>query len=53
MAVAKYSGKARIEPDPSLFTPLIAARIRRRRQDASKTTSSQIFTLEEPDGRRS
>ncbi|KAK1122172.1 hypothetical protein K0M31_009398 [Melipona bicolor] len=34
------------EPEPSLFTPLLASRIRRRRQDADKTTSSQLFVLE-------
>ncbi|KAJ8687268.1 hypothetical protein QAD02_023062 [Eretmocerus hayati] len=36
-----------IEPDPSLFTPLIAKKIRKRRADAAKTTSSQVFTLDE------
>ncbi|KAL6429900.1 hypothetical protein ACFW04_007636 [Cataglyphis niger] len=34
-----------IEHDPSLFVPFVAARIRRRRQDAQKTTNSQIFVL--------
>ncbi|KAF3425527.1 hypothetical protein E2986_05638 [Frieseomelitta varia] len=34
------------ELEPSLFTPLLASRIRRRRQDADKTTSSQLFVLE-------
>ncbi|XP_071634555.1 putative sodium-dependent multivitamin transporter [Temnothorax longispinosus] len=35
-----------IEHDPSLFVPFLAARIRRRRQDAQKTTNSQLFVLE-------
>ncbi|XP_014473632.1 PREDICTED: putative sodium-dependent multivitamin transporter [Dinoponera quadriceps] len=35
-----------IEYDPSLFVPFLAARIRRRRQDAEKTTGSQLFVLE-------
>ncbi|XP_076762940.1 putative sodium-dependent multivitamin transporter isoform X2 [Xylocopa sonorina] len=34
------------EPDPSLFIPFLASRIRRRREDAAKTTSSQVFVLE-------
>ncbi|XP_076302458.1 putative sodium-dependent multivitamin transporter [Lasioglossum baleicum] len=34
------------EPDPSLFVPLLASRIRRRRQDAEKTTNSQVLVLE-------
>ncbi|XP_016841737.2 putative sodium-dependent multivitamin transporter [Nasonia vitripennis] len=48
----KFSSSTPIEPDPSLFTPLVARRIRRRRADAARTTSSQVFTLEEPNGRR-
>lgn len=35
-----------IEHDPSLFMPFVAARIRRRRQDAQKTANSQLFVLE-------
>ncbi|XP_020278317.1 putative sodium-dependent multivitamin transporter [Pseudomyrmex gracilis] len=35
-----------IEHDPSLFVPFVAARIKRRRQNAQKTTNSQIFVLE-------
>ncbi|XP_026675241.1 putative sodium-dependent multivitamin transporter isoform X2 [Ceratina calcarata] len=34
------------ELNPSLFVPMLAARIRRRREDAAKTTSSQMFVLE-------
>ncbi|XP_029051314.1 putative sodium-dependent multivitamin transporter isoform X2 [Osmia bicornis bicornis] len=34
------------EPDPNLFTPLVASRIKRRREDAEKTRSSQVFVLE-------
>nr|XP_034178422.1 putative sodium-dependent multivitamin transporter [Osmia lignaria] len=34
------------EPDPNLFTPLLASRIKRRREDAEKTRSSQVFVLE-------
>jgi len=34
-----------IEHDPSLFVPFVANRIRRRRQDAEKTTNSQLFVL--------
>ncbi|KAL7286374.1 hypothetical protein TKK_0019328 [Trichogramma kaykai] len=44
----RFGGGEGRELDPSLFTPLVARRIRRRRQDAARTTSSQIFTLEEP-----
>jgi len=35
-----------IEHDPSLFVPFLAAGIRRRRQEAQKTTNSQLFVLE-------
>ncbi|XP_011693528.1 PREDICTED: putative sodium-dependent multivitamin transporter [Wasmannia auropunctata] len=35
-----------IEHDPSLFMPIVARRIKRRRQDAQKTTNSQLFVLE-------
>ena len=52
LIVARFSRISPIEPDPSLFTPLIAKRIRKRRADAAKTTSSQVFTLEEPDSKR-
>ncbi|XP_076388479.1 putative sodium-dependent multivitamin transporter isoform X1 [Megachile rotundata] len=34
------------EPDPNLFTPLLASRIKRRREDAEKTRNSQVFVLE-------
>ncbi|XP_046736676.1 putative sodium-dependent multivitamin transporter isoform X2 [Diprion similis] len=34
------------ELNPDLFTPLVARRIRRRRVDVTKTTNSQIFTLQ-------
>lgn len=34
------------EPDPSLFIPYLASRIRRRRETAGKTTSSQVFMLD-------
>ncbi|XP_050591200.1 putative sodium-dependent multivitamin transporter [Bombus affinis] len=34
------------EPEPNLFFPFLAARIRRRREDAQKTTNSQVFVLE-------
>lgn len=34
------------EPDPSLFVPFLASRIRRRRQNEGKTTNSQVFVLE-------
>ncbi|XP_015517323.1 putative sodium-dependent multivitamin transporter isoform X1 [Neodiprion pinetum] len=34
------------ELNPDLFTPLVAKRIRRRRVDVTKTTNSQIFTLQ-------
>jgi len=35
-----------VEHDPSLFVPFIARRIRQRRQNAEKTTNSQLFVLE-------
>ncbi|XP_014607608.1 PREDICTED: putative sodium-dependent multivitamin transporter [Polistes canadensis] len=38
--------KDRREPDPNLFTPFVAARIKRRRQDEQRVTSSQMFVLE-------
>jgi len=44
--VRLIQGRNNIEHDPSLFTPFLAARIRRRRQDAQKTTNSQLFVLE-------
>lgn len=44
--VRLIQGGDNIEHDPSLFAPFLAARIRRRRQDAQKTTNSQIFVLE-------
>lgn len=34
------------EPDTNLFVPFLASRIRRRRRNAEKTTSSQLFALE-------
>lgn len=34
------------ESDPELFTPFLASRIRRRRAELGKTTSSQVFVLE-------
>lgn len=34
------------EPEPNLFFPFLAARIRRRREDTQKTTNSQVFVLE-------
>ncbi|XP_076678763.1 putative sodium-dependent multivitamin transporter [Andrena cerasifolii] len=34
------------EHDPSLFIPYLASRIRRRRETAEKTTSSQVFMLD-------
>lgn len=34
------------EPDPNLFTPLLASRIKRRREDEEKTRNSQVFVLE-------
>ncbi|XP_011880850.1 PREDICTED: putative sodium-dependent multivitamin transporter [Vollenhovia emeryi] len=39
-------GGNNIEHDASLFVPFVAARIRRRRQDAQKTANSQLFVLE-------
>ncbi|XP_018376705.1 PREDICTED: putative sodium-dependent multivitamin transporter [Trachymyrmex cornetzi] len=44
--VRLIQGKSNIEHDPSLFTPFLAARIRRRRQDEQKITNSQLFILE-------
>ncbi|XP_058794304.1 putative sodium-dependent multivitamin transporter [Phymastichus coffea] len=48
----KFSRERPIEPDPSLFTPMLAERIRRKRSDAAKTTSSQVLALEEANARR-
>lgn len=39
------SKNAIVEPDPDLFTPILAARIKRRRGDNGKTTASQVFVL--------
>ncbi|KAL0119090.1 hypothetical protein PUN28_009596 [Cardiocondyla obscurior] len=44
--VRLIQGGNNIEHDPNLFMPFIAKRIRRRRQDAEKTTNSQLFVLE-------
>ncbi|KAL6263383.1 hypothetical protein P5V15_006174 [Pogonomyrmex californicus] len=44
--VQRIQRKSNIEHDPSLFVPFVANRIRRRRQDAQKTTNSQLFVLE-------
>ncbi|XP_011342156.1 putative sodium-dependent multivitamin transporter [Ooceraea biroi] len=46
LVVRVIQRKTNIEHDPSLFVPFLAARIRRRRQDAEKTTNSQLFVLE-------
>ncbi|XP_012541878.1 putative sodium-dependent multivitamin transporter [Monomorium pharaonis] len=46
ITVRLIQGGNNIEHDPSLFVPFLAARIRRRRQNAQKTTNSQIFVLE-------
>ncbi|XP_029165798.1 putative sodium-dependent multivitamin transporter [Nylanderia fulva] len=46
LAVQFIQRRSIIEHDPSLFMPFVAARIRRRRQDAQKTTNSQLFVLE-------
>ncbi|KAK2585882.1 hypothetical protein KPH14_010471 [Odynerus spinipes] len=45
LIVKKFTQDTR-EPDPNLFTPFVAARIRKRRQDAQRVTSSQMFVLE-------
>ncbi|XP_076242296.1 putative sodium-dependent multivitamin transporter [Calliopsis andreniformis] len=34
------------ELDPDLFIPMLAARIKRRRENVAKTTSSQVFMLD-------
>lgn len=44
--INRIQGRKNVEHDPSLFVPFVAARIRRRRQDAEKTTSSQLFVLD-------
>ncbi|KAG7188806.1 hypothetical protein KM043_008417 [Ampulex compressa] len=42
----KVLPRSRPQPDPELFVPFLASKIKRRRQDAEKTTSSQVFVLE-------
>ncbi|XP_043264665.1 putative sodium-dependent multivitamin transporter [Colletes gigas] len=46
LATKRIFHKNTPEPDPNLFIPLLASRIRRRRRDAEKTTNSQLFVLE-------
>ncbi|KOC66377.1 Putative sodium-dependent multivitamin transporter [Habropoda laboriosa] len=46
LAASRLIHKDAREPDPDLFVPSLAARIRQRRQDAAKTTNSQVFVLE-------
>ncbi|XP_054011850.1 putative sodium-dependent multivitamin transporter [Hylaeus anthracinus] len=46
LAAKRIFHKNAREPDPNLFVPLLASRIRRRRLNADKTTNSQMFVLE-------
>ncbi|XP_043283568.1 putative sodium-dependent multivitamin transporter [Venturia canescens] len=43
--IRKLSKNTIVEPEPDLFTPIVAARMRRRREDLAKTTTSQVFVL--------
>ncbi|XP_012541877.2 putative sodium-dependent multivitamin transporter [Monomorium pharaonis] len=47
IVVRLIRGGNNIEHDPSLFIPFLATRIKRRRQDAQKTTNSQLFVLDD------
>ncbi|CAK9812759.1 Putative sodium-dependent multivitamin transporter [Anthophora plagiata] len=46
LATRRIFHKDAREPDPNLFVPFLATRIRQRRQNAEKTTGSQMFVLE-------
>ena len=46
VVIRRISREAIREPDPSLFTPFVAARIRKRRATSRKITDSQDFVLE-------
>ncbi|XP_076224361.1 putative sodium-dependent multivitamin transporter isoform X2 [Nomia melanderi] len=46
LIINKVYPSARRIPDPDLFTPFLARRIKRRRQDANKTTTSQLYMME-------
>jgi hypothetical protein len=47
LVFARFSSGSPFEPEPSLFVPPVARRIRRRRLDAAKVASSQLFVLDE------
>lgn len=43
----KFGTITSLEPEPNLFTPWLANKIRQRRADFAKTSTSQVFVLEE------
>ncbi|XP_076377358.1 putative sodium-dependent multivitamin transporter [Megalopta genalis] len=46
LIINKFFPKYSREPDPDLLIPFLAKKIKRRKEDVSKTTNSQLFILQ-------